>query len=117
MRSYPLNVSASVTFNGSGAGTVALGPNVGQRWSNITASIAVSQPVVNEPMCSLYMGAAAIPGNLIDGTYTGSLNSSTNTSSRPLTAGQRIFAVWSGGDSAATATLTLTGTLETEYRT
>lgn len=116
MPQYPLNVSGSVTLNGSGSGTVSLGPNVGQRWSNITASIQVSQPVTNEPMCSLYMGAAATSDNLIDGTYTGSLNSSTNTSNRPLTAGQKIFAVWSGGDAGSRATLTLTGTLETEYR-
>lgn len=108
----PLNTSTSVTLNGSGAGTASLGPRIGQRWRQVVASVSIPQPVTNEPLCSLYMGGAAIPANFVDGTYTGSLDSSDAGSMFVLTPGQSVFAVWSGGDPGAIATLSLTGVEE-----
>jgi hypothetical protein len=112
MNSYPLTTNASVTLGGSGNGTVSLGPQVGQRWRLRTASILIPNAILI-PQCKIYMGGAALDPFFIDGTYTGALASTSNVNGRPLTNGQRIFAVWTGGNPGAVATLTIAGTVET----
>ncbi len=112
MPSYPLATSASVALDGSGKGTARLGPQVGQRWRLRTASILVVNAILI-PQCKIYMGAAPLDPFFVDGTYTGALASTSNVNGRPLTNGQQIFAVWTGGDAGAVATLTITGTVET----
>ena len=108
---YPLTQDASVVLNSSGNGTASIGPTVGQKWRLRTASIIVPGAILI-PQCKIYMGGAAIDPFFVDGTYTGALASTSNVNGKPLTNGQRIFAVWTGGDPGATATLTITGTSE-----
>lgn len=108
----PLLTSGNVKLNNSGAGTVALGPNVGQRWDLSLASITTSTST-NIPQCSIFIGGAPTPDAFVDGTYTGNLNSSDAVSSYPVTPGQKVYAVWSGGDVGAIAQLVLRGTVTT----
>lgn len=112
MSEYPLYTSGNVKLDGTGAGTVVLSPKVGQEWRLTLASVLVSTHVA-EPQCSIYIGGAATPDAFVDGTFTGSLNSTDAVASHPVTPGQKVIAVWSGGDAGATATLTLRGTVVT----
>jgi hypothetical protein len=116
MPASPLNTSGQTRLDGAGNGTVRLGPNVGQRWTLLTAAIFIAGTIVSSPQCKIFMGGSATPDCLVDGTNTGELNSTTNVANFPLTAGQSIFAVWTGGDVGAIATLSIIGTVETGYK-
>jgi hypothetical protein len=115
MNQYPLNLAISVILDASGNGTVQLGPSVGQRWQLNNAAVGTST-AVKIPTCILYMGGSPTAPNQVDSTYTGSQDASGKVDAYPLTNGQKIFAVWSGGDVGARATLSLFGVVETDYR-
>lgn len=108
--------AASVVLDANGNGTVSLGPKIqGQKWNLSVAAIRTS--TANKiPQCSLYMGGPPDPSNMIDGTYSGDLNSSSRVDAFPLFPGQKLYAVWTGGDPGATATLSVVGTVERIYR-
>src|SRR5215831_2025219 len=114
LRRQPLKFAATVILDGSGNGTASLGPNVGQRWIVRTASVNIPNAVAI-PQCNIYMGAAPIPAEFIDGTWTGNMDSTSKTNSYPLTHGEKIWAVWTAGDVGATATLNITGWHDTGY--
>jgi hypothetical protein len=109
-RTVPLTQSASVKLDGSGNGSVQLGPALpGVSWSPASVAVIVqpaSTTVVSQ--FRLYLGPAQ-PGNFQGGTYTGDVNS-TDITVPAMYAGQVLTGVWSGGNPAATATMTLTGT-------
>jgi hypothetical protein len=110
MRTQPLTRTASVTLDGSGAGTAAIGPRItNEIWTVGVASVSASANV-NEATCRIYAGSAAGPGTFIDGTTWGSTGDATSNFSGPLYGGQQVFAAWSGGDPGAIATLVITGT-------
>lgn len=116
MTTNPINESANVTLNGSGNGTASLGPVTGERWQLASAAIRTntsSNPAAAVPECRIYIGGAAIDSFFIDGTFTGSLNSTNAVSGIPVGNGQRIFAVWANGDPGSVATLSVIGTSET----
>lgn len=109
MGSITLNVSASTTLNGSGNGTVSLGPAIpGVTWYPATAAVIVN-PVSGSVVSQffLYQGPAGST-NFLGGTYTGD-NNSTDVSVTLYT-GQILTGVWTGGNPGATATLSLSGT-------
>ena len=109
MRTLPLNVKAYATLSGSGAGVASTGPlSPGEVWSNLTVSVGVATNVA-EATCRIYAGAAATPGYFADGTTWGSTGDST-TNVGPVRVGGNVFAVWSGGDADAKATMTISGT-------
>jgi hypothetical protein len=110
----PVTQSASVILDSSGNGSVQTGPNIG-KW-NLTHAAINTSSAAKTPQCKLYMGTDTGIANLIDGTFVGSLNSTDNVSAKPIGPGEYIFAVWTGGDPGATATLTVNGTLTTGYR-
>jgi hypothetical protein len=108
-RTVPLNASGSVTLNGSGNGQVALGPSLpGTAWYPTGASVIVSSSG-SVPTLKLYLGSVG-QSNFIGGSYTGN-NDTASVSAITLYPGQVIIAVWAGGDSGATATVVLTGTM------
>ena len=112
MTRLPLSESASVTLNGSGAGTARLGPTgSGVTWYPRVVGVRVT-PATNSPQCRIYAGPSATDDNFVDGTYTGNQNSSDAIDGQVLRLGQYVFAVWAGGDAAAQATLTVTGEKE-----
>lgn len=111
MRTLSLTRSVSIALNGSGSGTASLGPvSVNEVWYLTTASISAST-AVKEAECQIYMGIDTGQTSFTDSTFYGSSGDSTNrVSGRNLNVGEQIFAVWSGGDANAIATLVITGT-------
>lgn len=112
MATVPLNETTSVTLDGSGAGTAQVGPRgMGTTWLPEVVSVKTST-ATKVPTCRVYAGAAATDGNFVDGTYSGSQNATDNVKGQKVYPGFYVWAVWSGGDAGATATLSVTGTKE-----
>lgn len=112
----PLNTSGRATASAAGIATVTLGPNVGQRWQLDNAAVSTSTAVL-VPQCNIYMQGSPTPDNLVDGTFTGNLDSTGRVSGIPLTSGQKVTAVWTGADVGTICTLSVTGTEESGYKT
>ena len=108
MPNVPLNDFGSAIVPASGVVSVSLGPNLGQRWV-VTAAAVSTSTAVKVPQANIYIGGAAVPANLVDGTFTGNLDSTSKTAGFIISAGQSIIAVWSGADIGATATLSIIG--------
>jgi hypothetical protein len=108
MPNVPLNDFGSAIVNGSGAAVVSLGPRIGQRWV-VTAAAVSTSTAVAVPQANIYIGNAAEPANLVDGTFTGNLDSTSKTAGFIITSGQNVIAVWSGADPGAVATLSIIG--------
>ena len=108
-RTVALSKSASVTLNGSGGGTANLGPSApGEVWFPSSVSVSATSNT-NEAIAKVYIGGQVSAGTFQDGTTWGSTGDSTSNVSGPVYPGQQVFAVWSGGDSGATATVVVTG--------
>jgi len=108
-RLLPLTAKAYVTLDGNGNGTAYTGPqSSGEQWSGLTASVSVATNT-KEATCRIYGGAAATPGYFADGTTWGSTGDSTSNVGA-VHVGGNVWAVWTGGDSGAKATMTVTGT-------
>ena len=103
--------SATVTLNGSGNGTCKVGPaGHAETWYAAIASVSVSTNAA-EAACRVYVGDQPTAGNFADSTLSGSTGDATGrVSARPLKLGDYIWAVWSGGDPGAVATLNVSGT-------
>lgn len=113
MTDSPLNTAGVATVAANGIATVVLGPGVGQRWLIKTAAVSTSTSVL-VPLCKLYVGGGITPleNNLIDGTYSGNLDS-TDLAEFPISNGQKIIAQWTGADVGAKATLSIFGIVRT----
>lgn len=107
-RRVPLNLEVTVTLDGSGNGTAQLGPRIGQRWNVTNAAVTIPN-AVKVPQASWYAGGAATPGNFVDGTFTGNLDATGRIANFTITSGNYVFAVWTGGDPGAQATLSILG--------
>jgi hypothetical protein len=103
-----LEVTGSVTLNGSGAGTVRLAP-AGESWLITNMSVKTNQTsVTNEARAQAYR-RQVLDSTLIDsGTYSGSSGDTSDTQFL-LTDGEPVFIVWTGGDAGVVATVTLQG--------
>jgi hypothetical protein len=102
----PLYESGRGTANASGVATVTIGPRRAfEKWQ-VTRVAVQSTSSVLVPTCRLYRGAA-VASRLIDGTYTGTLDSTDL--SLTLQSGEDLVAEWSGCDVGATCTVTVDG--------
>ena len=110
-RSVPLNVTVSVRLDGAGGGTAQAGPiSAREVWHPASVHVQASSAVA-EAVCNIYIGDSPVQPNFMDGTFSGSSgDSSDRVSSVPVTCSWYVWAVWTGGDPGATATLTVTGT-------
>lgn len=116
MRTRPLNRSVAVTLNGAGVGQAQIGPTLpGEIWqvggpaAPLTAAVSASSNT-NEATAKIYAGGGVSGATFVDGTTWGSTGDSTSKFANPVYAGQQVFAVWTGGDPGAIATLVITGT-------
>jgi len=112
-KTLTLTRTASITLNGSGAGTVQAGPATpGEIWSPTQVSVSCSATVTTGTcQCSIYAGAGPSQGTFVDGTFSGDTGDTTDAiGGRQVNPGQSVFAVWSGGVPGATATMVLAGT-------
>lgn len=104
MRTLPLRVSDQVTLDANGDGQVELTCDV-QGWSLSMAGLRVEpRPVTLEPECTIY-----INGQFVGGSLSASMDADT-TFNQEMQQGEKITAVWTGGDAGKTAILSLTGT-------
>jgi hypothetical protein len=112
MAEVPLSDFVQITLDGTGAGVARLGPRAhGQTWRPTVASIKMTGPTpAGQATCFLYAGGAATDANFLDSTYDVANDSTDRLSGQVLDLGQYVFAVWSGGNPGATATLTVNGT-------
>lgn len=111
MPDVPLNESTTVVLSGAGSGTAKVGPiSAREVWKPGIAHVSASSNV-NEAQCLIYVGDSPIQRNFVDGTFSGSSgDSSDRVNATEVKVGASVWAVWSGGDAGATATLTVTGT-------
>lgn len=112
MSTLPLSESAAVILDASGNGTAKLGPHSrAVSWHPTTVSVKTSTNV-KTPTCYIYAGDFVGDQNFIDGTYTGNADSTSNISGTVIYLSGFIWAVWTGGDAGAQATVTIAGTQE-----
>lgn len=111
MPTAPLNESSAVVLDGSGNGTVQIGPlSALETWHPQNVHVSASS-ATKEATCAVYVGNTVQPRCFRDQTFTGSSgDSSDRVNADVVTTGAYVFAVWQGGDAGATATLTVTGT-------
>jgi hypothetical protein len=114
MISVILDESAVITLNSSGNGTAKVGPKSSrERWHPTNVHVSANANPVNESQCNIYIGDRPIQANFRDGTISGSSGDSTDRVNASIVrCGEWVYAVWSGGDANATATLVVTGTKE-----
>lgn len=110
-----LDTFAAVTLDAGGGGRVQLGPRTGEMWRPTVAGVSTNT-AAKLPQCSIYVGSAANPISLVDHSYTGHADSTSRISGTVVYPGHSIWAVWSGGDPGAVATLSLFGTKQIGYR-
>lgn len=108
----PLSDFVQIRLDGSGNGTAQLGPRAhGQVWKPTVASIKMTGPTPSGvATCFVYAGGAVTDSNFVDSTYDVNNDSTDRVTGQALALGQYVFAVWSGGNPGATATLTVNGT-------
>lgn len=107
--SVPLNRSVSVTLNAAGNGTVSLGPGGGPpTWALDALLWQTTRPgAAPVPRIQIFIGTQSLD-NLQAQSYDGSFGSASG--SAPVSLGQNVIAVWTGGQAGDVATLVVTGT-------
>lgn len=106
-------VFGQVVLNASGNGTAKVGPMTEREVWNPAIAFVGASTNVKEAMCSIYVGHDTSPPYQVDSTYSGSSGDSTGrVAGKTVRQGNFIWAVWTGGDVGATATLTVNGTKE-----
>jgi hypothetical protein len=103
--------TAQAVLDGTGAGTAKVGPLTDrENWTLATASVSCSSNVL-EAACRIFVGDVVTAANYVDGTLSGSTGDSTdNVAAAPCPKGTYVWAVWTGGDAGAVATLSVNGT-------
>ena len=108
--------TAYVTLDSNGNGTASVGPLTAREvWYPTTASVKTNQSqfaITNEAICNIYVGQSATQENFRDGTFSGSSGDSSDLVSGKLKSGNKVWAVWRGGDANVQATLVVSGTKE-----
>lgn len=109
MPTLPLSEAAFVTLDVSGNGTAKLGPAAhGVAWKPSRVGVKTSTSVLS-PKCIVYAGSSPTSDNFVDGTFTGQANATDAIVGQELRLGSYVWAVWTGGDAGAQATVTVTG--------
>lgn len=115
MARLPLTESASVTLDGTGAGTARLSPDEpAMVWFPATVHVQASSNT-SEAQCLIYAGPSATQPYFVDGTFSGSSGDATDKIAGRVIARTQtpyIWAVWSGGMPGAQATMIVSGEKE-----
>ena len=107
----PLDEGFQTVLDGSGNATIVIGPSYTyQTWYPNRISVNVTSNV-KEPVFKYYRGRTVGNINYLDGTYTGS-NDSSAVLGIVLHPGETLLCQWTGGDAGAIATVTLGGEKE-----
>lgn len=114
-KSYPLNVFARVTLDGSGNGIASIGPTrVREHWQPTAASVAVAPvppatSVVKNATCKVFRGSSARADTFVSTTINGSTGDTCGLGGQDMQTGMQIFAQWIGGDAGGIATVNVIG--------
>jgi hypothetical protein len=109
VQSVQLTETNSVALDGSGNGKVGLGPTGPQEaWTPSNVSVICSTNVL-EAVCKVYAGPSATSPYFKDITVDGSTGDATDRCNILIPKGWFVWAVWTGGDAKATATLNVDG--------
>lgn len=106
-----LNENADTALDGSGNGTLRMRPPGGsETWYPATVSVKCSSAAA-EAQCRIYIGPSASDPYFVDGTLSGSTGDSTDRvkGQQVDSHGSYLWAVWSGGDAGAIATMIVSG--------
>lgn len=110
-RTQPFTRTVTITLDGSGNGTAALGPSIANEiWSPASCYIAASGgvPTGSTPATCTIFGPQ---GNQVDATYQVTGAASSMIAGQLIQPGQQVSAVFANCNPApATATLTVSGT-------
>jgi hypothetical protein len=115
MAAQQVSPQTTVTLNGSGDGQCSLTPPSGTLWQLALAALNIPNAILI-PRAFLYLGSSSGPLTLIDSTYLGNSASSGKVAGAPFYHGTYLWAVWTGGDPGALATLQAYGVQVTGYR-
>lgn len=104
---FRLDEAATVVFDSNGSGTSFIQPGSAREIWGIGYISVTSTSTNNVPTVKFYRGSIVEP-NFVTGTFSGTLDvdSMPNTQLRQ---GERLWALWSGGDPGATGTFSVTG--------
>lgn len=114
MQTVPLIATGSVTLNGSGNGTIQLGPRFGQCWlpSAVSISSAGSMPTNGLVFtCTISVGANISGAVFVDATYQVLGAASSLISGQQIYVGQYIFVTFANCNASVLATATVNGTM------
>lgn len=111
-QTIPLDQYGTVTLDGSGNGTITLGPaKSNERWEVNGVAVSVSANMVGlvvfEPQLKAYRDVVSVT-TLIGGTYSGSFDSDS-AFNYVVYPGRKIAFQWTGGVPGATAAVRLSG--------
>lgn len=112
-RSLALNEANNVTLDGSGNGTVKVGPAIPRElwYPNVAAiTIAGGSGFI---VCRVYVGPEPTAFYIVDTSYLGAGDSTGRVAGYPVRNGEFVWAVWQGGPANSQATLSLLGSKET----
>lgn len=110
MAAIPLQETNSGELDGSGEATVKLGPTGGNEvWTPSSVSVICSSNT-SEANCKVYAGPSPTAQYFKDLTVDGSTGDATDRCNVPIPKGSFVWAVWTGGDPGATATVNVDGT-------
>lgn len=104
--SEPLYETGSATADATGVATVRLQPLRAFETWHITRMMISSTSTTLVPTLKVYRGSIN-PSQLIDGTYTGTLNQSDTSVDVPN--GEAIIAQWTGATPGSTCVFTIQG--------
>lgn len=98
----------SVVLDATGAGEIALGPDAGPVFWRVTSVITQTDRPGQAPVprVQLYLDVVD-PSNALGLSYDGSFGQAVGD--QTLQRGQRIIAVWTGGQAGDRATMTVNG--------
>ena len=110
----PFRETGIVTLNGSGNGTASIGPlSARETWYPTLVALSVNTPIVKEAQGLVYAGEQPLQQYLVDGcTDASSGDSTSNIDGRVIRSGQKVFAVFSGGDAGHIAMMVVSGEKE-----
>jgi hypothetical protein len=103
----PLSESASGITDANGECRVSLGPLRSFEVWNVISTTVANTGTALVPTAKLYRGGEA-PSRLIDGTYTGTLD--TTDTAYSLRSGEKVVAVFTGASVGTQCTVTVEGT-------
>jgi hypothetical protein len=110
MPQLTLSETTDTQLDSSGDGTAKLGPTgPNEVWTPSNVAVICSSNTA-EATCKVFAGPSATPQYFKDITVDGSTGDATDKCNLPIPKSWFVWAVWTGGDPGATATLSVDGT-------